>query len=331
MKLVSFRSRSSFGSRAANVDELRERDTRAANSGSLAYDGEVRRASEPHAFRKLPAKEPPMPRPIALTIAGSDSSGGAGIQADLKTFSALGVYGASVLTALTAQNTTGVQGVYAVPPAFVAAQMASVLDDLDVRGIKTGMLADAPIIRAVAAGLAERAPAVPLIVDPVMIATSGDLLLERDAIDTLKTVLIPLATLITPNLPEAAALLGEQPAETEPQALDQLGRLVKLGARAVLLKGGHGSGSEVVDLLAIGSSVIRLAAPRIATRHTHGTGCTLSAAIAARMAAGDDLEAAVRRAKAYVHAAIAAGVSLGVGRGNGPVDHLFGQPGGREA
>jgi hydroxymethylpyrimidine/phosphomethylpyrimidine kinase len=264
-----------------------------------------------------------MPRPIALTIAGSDSSGGAGIQADLKTFSALGVYGASVLTALTAQNTMGVQGVHAVPPAFVAAQMASVLDDLDVKAVKTGMLADAPIIRAVAENLTQRAPNVPVIVDPVMVATSGDLLLQRDAIDTLKTTLIPFATLITPNLPEAAALLGVQPAETEEQARDQLVRLTRLGARAVLLKGGHGSGGEAIDLLGVGSSVIRLAAPRITTRHTHGTGCTLSAAIAARMAAGDDLETAVRRAKSYVHAAIAAGVNLGVGHGNGPVDHLF--------
>ena len=263
-----------------------------------------------------------MPRAIALTIAGSDSSGGAGIQADLKTFSALGVYGASVLTALTAQNTTGVQGVHPVPPEFVAAQMASVLDDLDVRAIKTGMLADAPIIRAVVDGLARHAVAIPVVVDPVMVATSGDLLLQSDAIETLRSALIPRATLITPNLPEAAALLDEPIAATEPEAMDQLARLIRLGAGAVLLKGGHGSGDEAVDLLAIGPRVIRLAAPRIATRNTHGTGCTLSAAIAARLAAGDDLEPAVRHAKTYVHAAIAAGIDLGVGRGNGPVDHL---------
>ncbi len=264
-----------------------------------------------------------MPRPIALTIAGSDSSGGAGIQADLKTFSALGVYGASVITALTAQNTRGVQGVHAVPPAFVAAQMASVLDDLDVKAIKIGMLADASIIRVVAEELARRAAGVPLIVDPVMVATSGDLLLQRDAIDTLKTALIPMATLITPNLPEAAALLGEPVAGSEAQARDQLNRLAGLGARAVLLKGGHGTGDEAVDLLAIGSAVTRLASPRLATPHTHGTGCTLSSAIAARMAAGDDLESAVRSAKAYVHAAIAAGMNLGIGHGHGPVDHLY--------
>ena len=264
-----------------------------------------------------------MSRPIALTIAGSDSSGGAGIQADLKTFSALGVYGASVITALTAQNTQGVQGVHPVPPDFVSSQMRSVLDDLDVRAIKTGMLADAPIIRAVVDGLAERASSTPLVVDPVMVATSGDLLLAREAIATLKSTLIPRATLITPNLPEAAALLDEAVAETEAAARDQLFRLAKLGSRAVLLKGGHGSGSEVVDLLATeAGGVVRLAAPRIATRNTHGTGCTLSAAIAGRLAIGEDLEQATRRAKAYVHAAIAAGVDLGVGRGNGPVDHL---------
>lgn len=268
-----------------------------------------------------------MPRPIALTIAGSDSSGGAGIQADLKTFSALGVYGASVVTALTAQNTMGVQGVHAVPPDFVSAQIASVLDDLDVKAIKTGMLADAPIIRAVVDGLAARAPATPLVVDPVMVATSGDLLLAREAIATLKSALIPRATLITPNLPEGAALLGEALAETEAEARDQIGRLAKLGARAVLLKGGHGSGDEAVDLLATDAgAVVRLAAPRVATRNTHGTGCTLSAAIAARLALGDDLEQAVRRGKSYVHAAIVAGARLGVGHGNGPVDHLYAMP-----
>lgn len=264
-----------------------------------------------------------MPRPIALTIAGSDSSGGAGIQADLKAFSALGVYGASVLTALTAQNTQGVQAVHAVPPDFVAAQLTSVLNDLDVRAIKTGMLADAPIIRAVVGALSQRAAGIPLVVDPVMVATSGDLLLAREAIATLKSDLIPIATLITPNLPEAAALLGAAIAADEAGALDQLRALIDLGARAVLLKGGHGSGSEAVDYLAYAGMVRRFAAPRIATRNTHGTGCTLSAAIAAGLARGDNLETAVAGAKKYVHHAIAAGVTLGVGRGNGPVDHLY--------
>ena len=267
-----------------------------------------------------------MPRPIALTIAGSDSSGGAGIQADLKAFSAFGVYGASVLTALTAQNTRGVKGVHPVPPDFVVAQMVSVLDDLDVKAIKTGMLADAAIIGAVVDALAARAPGVPLVVDPVMVATSGDVLLARDAIETVRKRLIPRATLITPNLPEAAELLGEPIARTEAEALAQLTRLTTLGARAVLLKGGHGDGDEAVDLLALDGRVIRLADRRIATRNTHGTGCTLSAAIAARLAIGDDLETAVARAKRYVHDAIDAGRHLGVGQGNGPVDHLFAMP-----
>ncbi|MBS0243809.1 MAG: bifunctional hydroxymethylpyrimidine kinase/phosphomethylpyrimidine kinase, partial [Proteobacteria bacterium] len=181
-----------------------------------------------------------MPRPIALTIAGSDSSGGAGIQADLKTFSALGVYGASAITALTAQNTLGVQAIQAVPAPFVAAQIASVLDDLDVRAIKTGMLADAAIIRTVAQSLAAKAPRTALVVDPVMVATSGDPLLAADAVDTLKQVLIPCAAILTPNLPEAAALLGTRPATTEGEAALQLAALSRLGAAAVLLKGGHG-------------------------------------------------------------------------------------------
>jgi len=263
-----------------------------------------------------------MRRPIALTIAGSDSSGGAGIQADLKTLSAFGVYGASVLTALTAQNTKGVQGVHPIPPAFVAAQIDSVLDDLDVKAAKTGMLADAPIIEAVVERLHAHGRDIPLVVDPVMVATSGDVLLAPDAIETVRTRLIPRAAVVTPNLPEAAQLLGEPVAATEAEIRDQLGRLSRLGAKAVLLKGGHGDGHDATDYLAIGDRVIALSAPRIATRHTHGTGCTLSAAIAACLALGDDLETAVRRAKHYVHEAIAAGRDLGVGHGNGPVDHL---------
>ncbi|MGD9803908.1 MAG: bifunctional hydroxymethylpyrimidine kinase/phosphomethylpyrimidine kinase [Hyphomicrobiaceae bacterium] len=265
-----------------------------------------------------------MARPIALTIAGSDSSGGAGIQADLKTFSALGVYGASVLTALTAQNTTGVQGVHPVPPSFVTAQIDSVLDDLNVAAVKTGMLADAPIIEAVTERLnSARGRKIPLVVDPVMVATSGDVLLAPAAIETVRTRLIPRATLITPNIPEAAQLLGVPPATNETEVRHQLAQLSRLGAEAVLLKGGHGEGREAVDFLAIGERIIRIAAPRIDTPHTHGTGCTLSAAIAAYLAIGDDLETAVRRAKRYVHEAIAAGRDLGVGHGHGPVDHLY--------
>jgi hydroxymethylpyrimidine/phosphomethylpyrimidine kinase len=260
--------------------------------------------------------------PIALTIAGSDSSGGAGIQADLKTFSAFGVYGASVLTALTAQNTRGVQGVEPVRPAFVEAQLASVLDDLDVRAIKTGMLANGAIVSAVASALA-RVPAIPLVVDPVMVATSGDRLLASDAIAALKGELFPRATVVTPNLPEAAALLGVAVATSENQMIEQARALARFGSGAVLIKGGHGEGAEAVDVLVGGDAVLRLAASRIETRHTHGTGCTLAAAIAALLARGTDLEEAVRRAKAYVSAALAGGRDLGVGQGNGPVDHLF--------
>jgi len=259
--------------------------------------------------------------PIALTIAGSDSSGGAGIQADLKTFSAFGVYGASVLTALTAQNTRGVQGVEPVRPQFVTAQLTSVLSDLDVSAIKTGMLATAPIVVAVAAELSQRGR-LPLVVDPVMVATSGDVLLASDAIAALKSELFPLGTLITPNMPEAAALLGAPVAETEQAAAEQVRAIAQFGA-AVLLKGGHGSGKEAVDFLYAGGKITRLAAPRIETPHTHGTGCTLSAAIAALMAQGTALEEAVRRAKAYVSAALVAGRDMGIGRGNGPVDHLY--------
>ena len=260
--------------------------------------------------------------PIALTIAGSDSSGGAGIQADLKTFSALGVYGASVLTALTAQNTRGVQGVEPVRPEFVVAQIASVMDDLDVRAIKTGMLANSAIVSAVAAALA-RVPAIPVVVDPVMVATSGDRLLTPDAIAAYKNELFPRAMLVTPNLPEAAALLGAGIAMSEDEAVGQARAIAAFGSRAVLVKGGHGQGATAVDILVSGDAVVRLAAPRIETPHTHGTGCTLSAAIAALLARGEALETAVRRAKDYVSAAIAAGRELGVGHGSGPVDHLY--------
>lgn len=258
----------------------------------------------------------------ALTIAGSDSSGGAGIQADLKTFTAFGVYGASVITALTAQNTTGVQGVEVVTPAFVAAQLQSVLGDLGVRATKTGMLANSGIIATVAAALG-REPSIPLVIDPVMVATSGDALIAEDAVATLKAKLIPLATVITPNLPEAAKLLGAPVARDETAAERQLKLLATLGAKAVLLKGGHGDGPEAVDLLWLDGRVIRLTSPRLATRHTHGTGCTLSAAIAALLAQGEGLEDAVRRAKTFVHRAIAAGAGLTIGAGHGPVDHLY--------
>ena len=262
-----------------------------------------------------------MTTPIALTIAGSDSSGGAGIQADLKTFAALGVYGASVITAVTVQNTTGVSGIHLVPADFVTAQMDAVLGDLDVNAVKIGMVAQLATIDAIAAGLTRWSPQ-HVVLDPVMVATSGDRLLAADAVDALRTRLIPRASLVTPNLPEAAALLDEPVASSESAIENQGKRLVALGCRAVLIKGGHGQGSESIDYLIDGGGIITLAAPRIATKNTHGTGCSLSSAIAARLARGDDMETAVRNAKAWVSAAIAAADRLGVGHGHGPIHHF---------
>jgi len=260
--------------------------------------------------------------PIALTIAGSDSSGGAGIQADLKTFTALGVYGASVITALTAQNTRGVSAIHPVPAAFVSQQIDAVATDLKVRAVKTGMLNGADVVRAVAESV-RRHKLYPLVVDPVMVATSGDVLLQPDAVEAVRTELLPLAAVVTPNLPEAAHLLGcplaRDEAEMEAQAL----ALLAMGPGAVLLKGGHGEGAEAVDILVQrGGAPLRLAMARIDTPNTHGTGCTLSAAIAARLALGDSLEAAVWEAKRFVHAALVAGVKQKIGCGAGPLDHL---------
>ncbi|MGJ3265112.1 MAG: bifunctional hydroxymethylpyrimidine kinase/phosphomethylpyrimidine kinase [Salinarimonas sp.] len=260
---------------------------------------------------------------IALTIAGSDSGGGAGIQADLKTFSARGVYGGSVITALTAQNTRGVQGIYDVPAAFVAAQMDSVLSDLAVGAVKIGMLSKPAVIEAVAAGLA-RHGMTRIVLDPVMVAASGDKLLSDDAIETLRSVLLPHALVATPNLPEAAALLDEPIAETEDAMRAQGERLLALGPKAVLIKGGHASGPESVDLLVEEHGVTRLAAARVATRNTHGTGCTLSSAIAAELAKGASLADAVLEGKAYPPAGLAAADTLGIGSGHGPVHHFPG-------
>ena len=267
------------------------------------------------------AAEPPSRTAIALTIAGSDSSGGAGIQADLKTFTALGVYGASVITALTAQNTLGVQGIHPVPVAFVAQQLDSVLSDLAVGAIKTGMLANADIVGTVAAML-RAAPPRALVVDPVMVATSGDVLLAPDAIGAMKELLLPLATLVTPNLAEAALLLGSKQAEEETDAVAQAQALRAAGCRAVLIKGGHGRGDAAVDILVDDKGVERFVRPRIDTPHTHGTGCTLSAAIAALLARGAPMTEAVDRAKAFVWEGLKHGRELGVGHGRGPVDHL---------
>lgn len=263
-----------------------------------------------------------MPIPIALTIAGSDSGGGAGIQADLKSFAACGVYGASVITALTAQNTKGVTGIHDVPADFVAEQIDAVFVDLAVAAVKIGMVSRPDIITAIVGGL-KKWQANHVVVDPVMIATSGDRLLSSDAINQVRTVLIPVADIITPNLPEAAALLDAPIAKTDAEIDAQGERLLALGCPAVLIKGGHGEGPESVDhLYRAGAPVLRLAAPRIATKNTHGTGCSLSSAIAAGLAKKQPLEQAVREAKAYVSAAIAAADRLKVGHGHGPIHHF---------
>jgi hydroxymethylpyrimidine/phosphomethylpyrimidine kinase len=263
-----------------------------------------------------------MTTPIAVTIAGSDSSGGAGVQADLKTFSALGVYGASVIAALTAQNTMRVTAVHAVPPDFVAAQMDAVFSDLAAGAVKIGMLGDADVIAAVAAGL-DRHRQTNVVLDPVMVATSGRRLLAADAVDALRMELLPRALVITPNLPEAAALLDVEEATDEAAMLRQAERILALGANAVVMKGGHAGGPESVDLLVTSTACIRVRGKRIATRNTHGTGCTLSAAIAAGLAKGLGLHGALGEAKEYTTAAIAAADRLAVGNGPGPLHHFY--------
>jgi hydroxymethylpyrimidine/phosphomethylpyrimidine kinase len=260
--------------------------------------------------------------PIALTIAGSDSSGGAGIQADLKTFAALGVYGASVITALTAQNTVGVSGVCDTQPAFITAQIDAVFSDLDIKAVKIGMVSRPQTISAVVDGLKRWKPA-HVVVDPVMVATSGDRLLAPAAIDLLRGELLPCASIATPNLPEAAAL-ADEPIATDRASIERQARkILRLGPAAVLIKGGHGSGAESIDYLVSAEGVKAFAAPRVATKNTHGTGCSLSSAIAAGLARGFQLDEAVDRAKRYVSAAIAAADSLNVGRGNGPIHHFY--------
>jgi hydroxymethylpyrimidine/phosphomethylpyrimidine kinase len=261
-----------------------------------------------------------MTTPITVTIAGSDSGGGAGVQADLKTFSALGVYGASVITALTAQNTTGVAAVHAVPPAFVTAQIDAVFSDLAAGAVKIGMLGNAEVIAAVAAGLT-RYEQTNVVLDPVMAATSGARLLDPGAIEALRD-LLPLALVVTPNLAEAAALLDLPEAKDEADMLRQADSLLALGANAVLIKGGHTEGAESIDILVTPTASIRVIADRIATRNTHGTGCTLSAAIAAGLAKGQGLTEAVRAAKEYVTTAIDAADRLAIGHGDGPVHHF---------
>jgi hydroxymethylpyrimidine/phosphomethylpyrimidine kinase len=258
---------------------------------------------------------------IAVTIAGSDSGGGAGIQADLKTFSALGVYGASVITALTAQNTRGVTGIHDVPAHFIGQQIDAVFSDLAVNAVKIGMLSVPIAIATVAAGL-DRWKQHLVVLDPVMVATSGDRLLAPNAVELLKRELFPRATLITPNLHEAAALLDEPVARTESEMKSQAERLLKLGARAVLIKGGHAAGPEAIDLLVTSEASARLSAQKVDTENTHGTGCTLSAAIAAGLAKGHRLSEAVTDAKTYVTRAIEAADELSIGQGHGPTHHF---------
>ena len=261
--------------------------------------------------------------PVAVTIAGSDSGGGAGIQADIKTFSALGVFGASVITALTAQNTRGISGMLDVPASFVTRQIDAVYSDLPVVATKIGMLSREEVVIAVAEGLG-RWGARRVILDPVMLATSGTRLLSEDAVGALVRLLFPLADLVTPNLPEAAALLGEGLAADEDAMARQGERLLRLGPRAVLIKGGHANGPESIDLLIDEAGVSRHAAPRIVARNTHGTGCTLSSAIATGLAKGQSLHDAVSSAKLYLTTALAAADGLKIGSGKGPIHHFHG-------
>ena len=271
-----------------------------------------------------------------LTIAGSDSGGGAGIQADLKTFAAHGAYGMSAVTAITAQNTLGVTAVHEVPPAVVAAQIDAVFGDLGVDGVKIGMLSSAPIVAAVAdrleahragrAGGATDRARPPVVLDPVMVAKSGDPLLADAAVAALVERLLPIATVVTPNLPEARRMTGlagddERAREAMARAIAAAGARAGDPGPAVLLKGGHGAGDEVVDLLWDGERLHRFAALRIATTSDHGTGCTLSSALAVQLAAGRPLADAAARAIDYLRGALAAAFPLGAGRG--PVDHLY--------
>ena len=262
-----------------------------------------------------------MKLPVALSIAGSDSGGGAGIQADLKTFAALGVHGTCATTAITAQNTVGVSSIQELPTALVRAQIDAVIEDLHPAAAKTGMLSSVAIIEAVAAAIRAHSIA-PLVVDPVMVAKGGARLLREEAVDALRTLLLPLAAVLTPNLPEAEVLLGRPVAtlgEREQAARD----LLRLGPRAVVVKGGHAAG-DAVDVFYDGTSMLHLSSARIDTLNTHGSGCTFSAAIAAGLARGLSLEAAVRAAKDFITGAIRE--SLEIGEGHGPVNPMFNHP-----
>ena len=257
-----------------------------------------------------------------LSIAGSDSGGGAGVQADLKTFAALGCFGTTAITALTAQNTTGVRAIHAVPLDMLADQIDAVVEDIGVDAVKIGMLHSAPTIETVAAAL-DRHHLRQVVLDPVMVATSGAALIDPSAIAALVRLMFPRAVLVTPNLDEAAMLVGRA-LYTEADMAEAAQQLLDMGAQAVLLKGGHLAGDTVADLLLqAGKPALWLRAPRIATPNTHGTGCTLSSAIAARLALGDDLPEAVLRARDFVRGALAAGACVRTGRGSGPLNHGF--------
>ena len=255
-----------------------------------------------------------------LTIAGSDSGGGAGIQADLKTFAALGCYGMTAITALTAQNTVGVQGIHAVPAAFLKAQIQSVVEDIGVDAVKIGMLHEPAIVEVVAWAI-DHYRLAHVVLDPVMVATSGDKLIADETVQVLVRELFPRVSLITPNLDEAALLVGHPIAHRDALE-DEARRLLAMGARAVLLKGGHLAGETVTDVLieSTGAPLV-LSSPRIASRNVHGTGCTLSSAIAAHLGLGHPLQEAVRRARAYIVQAIAQGADVVTGHGHGPLNH----------
>ncbi len=259
--------------------------------------------------------------PNVLTIAGSDSGGGAGIQADLKSFSANHVYGASVITALTAQNTKGVTGIHDVPPGFIEEQMNAVFSDIRIDAVKIGMVSQIPVIETIAQGLRKH-KARNIVFDPVMVTTSGDLLLAEDAVDAIRSALMPMADLLTPNLHEAAKLVNSTVAKDRDGMLHQAEMLMEAGAKAVLIKGGHGDVAECADLLASPSAISWFVSPRVDTENTHGTGCSLSSAIAAGLAHGHALDEAVEKAKTWLTGAISASGKLDVGKGAGPVHHF---------
>ena len=263
--------------------------------------------------------------PIVLTIAGSDSGGGAGIQADIKAISATGSYACSVITAITAQNTLSVSAIHPIPLEHVEKQLDAVFSDLNIVAVKVGMLADADIIKVVAKKLKQYQPKF-LVVDPVMVTRNGDLLLEKSAIDTLKAELLPMADLITPNLPEGAALIGSQLPINEQAMQSMVEGLRQLGTKAVLLKGGYlQQDKESNDLLILPNSVEQLTAKRINTNNTHGTGCTLSSAIASYLAQGYELTKAVQLGKDYITQALTYANQLSIGQGHGPVHHFYKQ------